>query len=345
MPWDIIGHEWATTYLQQSIASGRDSHAYLLSGPPAIGKRLLARLLAQALLCERNDGVPCGQCRACRKVIAGSHPDLRVAGMDRQAALLGLKDDEAARQKVLRIETIREFQRDLTLKPYEGRRRVFVLHDAERLSDQAANGLLKTLEEPPPYAVLILVADTEGDLLPTVVSRCRPLRLRPLPRSEVLDALHARNVSEADAALLAAWSGGRIGWALAMLDAPDELEARQTRLDTLIALPTQGRSARFAWAEERSKQYRAGEQQEVFAWLDAWQGWWRDLLLAAAGCPEQVTNLDRRATIDKLAARHNPAQITTFMQRVATSAQQLRENANPQLVLENLLLHLPGDDR
>lgn len=341
MAWEIIGHEWATSYLQRSIVSKRDSHAYLISGPPSVGKSLLALRLAQALNCERQDGAPCRECRACRRTENGNHPDLRVGGMASQAEVLGLKEDEALRQKVLRIETVREFQRDISLRPYEAPRRVFILQDAERLSDQAANALLKTLEEPPPYAVLILVAATEGELLPTVVSRCRPIRLRPLSRSQVSMALQERGVIAADADLLAAWSGGRIGWALRMLEAPEDLVSRQEHLDMLVALPAQGRAKRFAWAEERSKQYRSGEQQEVFEWLSLWQSWWRDLLLTASGCGAGITHLDRRDEIERLARRSDPGQIAGFIQRIALSGQQLRENANPQLVLENLVLHIP----
>jgi DNA polymerase-3 subunit delta' len=341
MSWGIIGHAWATDYLERSIAAGRGSHAYLISGPPAIGKRLLALRLAQALVCETQRGAPCQECRQCRRVAHGNHVDLRVAGLDVQASLLGLKDEEAQRQKLLRIETIREFQRDITLRPYEAARRVFILHDAERLSEQAANALLKTLEEPPPYAVLMLVADSEGALLPTVVSRCRPLRLRPLPRAVMAEALIARGLVEGDARLLAAWSNGRIGWALAALEQPEVLELRQERLEALVALPGQGRAARFAWAEERSKEYRGGEQQGVCEWLELWQSWWRDLLLEGAGAGEYLTHLDRQAEIARLAMKHRPPQVAAFIQRIGQSAQQLRENANPQLVLENLVLHIP----
>jgi DNA polymerase III subunit delta' len=292
-------------------------------------------------MCERASGAPCQECRTCRRVARGNHPDLRISGMATQAEELKLKPDEAARQKVLRIETIREFQRDMSLKPYEAQRRVFILHDAERLSEQAANALLKTLEEPPPFAVLILVADTQGDLLPTVVSRCRPIRLRTLPHAEVASALCQRGLDATEADLLARWSGGRVGWALRMLASNDELAARQQRLDALVALPTQGRAARFAWAEELSKLYRTGDQHEVFDWLELWQSWWRDTLLVQYGGDERLTFPDRRDTALQVARRSQPQQIAAFVARIAQSAQQLRENANPQLVLENLVLHIP----
>jgi DNA polymerase-3 subunit delta' len=258
------------------------------------------------------------------------------------AQTAGLKPDEAARQKDLKIDTVREWQRDISLLPYEGRWRVFILHDAERLTEAAANAMLKTLEEPPPYAVLVLVANTAGELLPTIVSRCQPLKLRPVPRARIAAALRERRLAEEEAALLAAWSDGRIGWALRMIDAPEELEARRSQLDALLALVGQPRGVAFRWAEERAKEYRGGEQAAVFALLELWQSWWRDVMLTAAGCVEGVIHVDRRAELEQAAARYRLAEVHAFVARLDAAAQHLRENVNPQLALENVLLHLPG---
>lgn len=339
MAWGIIGHEWAVEQLRVSIRSGADAHAYLFTGPPGVGKRLLALRTAQALNCEHGAGDPCLACRACRRIERGNHPDVRVASMESQAA--AGKAEEAARQKELKIATVREWQRDITLRPYEGQRRVFILHDAERLSEEAANAMLKTLEEPPPYATLILVADS-NDLLPTIVSRCRTLRLRPLPRPQVVAALVARGADADTAALLAAWSGGRIGQALQLLETPDALAQRNEQLAALIAVYEQGRSEAMRWAEQRAREYRSGEQESVFAWLELWQSWWRDVLLVAAGNPEAVVNIDRRADLERIARRHPLPQIYAFVTRLGQAARHLRDNANPNLVLENLALHAPG---
>jgi DNA polymerase-3 subunit delta' len=338
MSWQIIGHEWAIAQLTTSLRAGTDAHAYLISGVPGLGKALLALRLAQALNCEQTEGEPCLVCRACRRIERGSHPDVRLAGMASQAA--ALKPDEAARQKELKIATVREWQRDIALKPYEGSRRVLILHDAERLSDEAANCMLKTLEEPPPYATIILVANSV-ELLPTIVSRCRVLRLRPLPRRQIVETLQARGVTPEDAALLAAWSGGRIGAALAQLDQPDEIARRDEQIQVLLALHGGGMAAGIQWAEQRAKEYRGGEQEQVFAWLELWQGWWRDVLLTAAGSPEGVVNVDRRAELERAAERHQLPELYAFVARIGQAARQLRENGNPQLVLENLALHLP----
>lgn len=342
MAWDIIGHTWAVEQLQQSIQAGTAAHAYLIGGPAGIGKALIALRLAQALNCETSPGDPCRTCRSCRRIERGNHPDVRIAGMATQA--VGLKAEEAARQKELKIGTVREWQQDVNLRPYEARRRIFILHDAERLNEEASNAMLKTLEEPPPYATLVLVANST-DLLPTIVSRCRVLRLRPLGRQQVQAALIERDVEAPDAALLAAWSAGRMGWAIRMLERPDDRQARQEQLDALIALPGQGRAATFRWAEQRAKEYRSGEQETVFGWLELWQIWWRDILLTASGCPENVTNIDRSADLKRVAEQFSLAAIHAAVTRLGATAQQLRENGNPQLVLENLVLHLPDPAR
>jgi DNA polymerase-3 subunit delta' len=341
MNWGVIGHEWAVDFLRRSIGGGRAAHAYLISGPAGVGKSLLALRIAQALNCEQGGPDPCLSCRACKRIERGNHPDARIAGMAAQAA--GLKPDEAARQKDLKIDTVRAWLADINLKPYEGRRRVFILHDAEKLTEAASNAMLKTLEEPPPYATLILVAHTAGELLPTIVSRCRPIKLRPIPRAQIAAALRERyNLAAGDAELLAAWSRGRIGWALRMVETPEELEARQAQLDALLAMAAEPRRAGFRWAEQRAKEYRSGEQAAVFAAIELWQSWWRDVLVTAAGCPEQIVHVDRRAEIAEAARRYRLADIHAFVARLDSTARQLRENVNPQLALENALLHMPG---
>src|SRR5262245_49692559 len=125
MNWDIIGHEWAIDFLRRSIAGGRIAHAYLISGPASVGKALLALRLAQVLNCEGDGTDPCLVCRSCKRTARGNHPDVRIAGMASQAQ--GLKADEAARQKELKIDTVRDWQADISLRPYEGRRRVLIL--------------------------------------------------------------------------------------------------------------------------------------------------------------------------------------------------------------------------
>lgn len=343
MGWGIVGHEWAIDYLQRSIAAGRHAHAYLVSGPNGVGKALLALRLAQALNCETAGSAPCLECRTCRLIENGNHPDVRIASMETQAA--SASSSQAARQRDLKIGTIREWQRDISLKPYEGRRRVFILHDAERLNEEASNAMLKTLEEPPLFATIILVANT-SNLLATIVSRCQSIRLRPLPRQQVAQALiEQAGVDEQQATLLAAWSGGRVGWALHMAASSDSIQTRQAQLDELLQMQNDSRTAFFRWAEERSKEYRGGEQETVLGWLELWRSWWHDMLLVAAGCTEYCMHIDRINDLQRSAQHYTLPEIYDFVVQIGDAVRHLRENVNPQLALEHVFLNMPSAQR
>lgn len=340
--WGIVGHEWAVEYLRRSLQNDRGAHAYLFAGPAHIGKSLLALRLAQALVCELGGPDPCLICRGCKRTTRGNHPDVRTISLERQAAAATGTKADAVRSKELKIGTIREWQRDIDLRPFEARRRVFILEDAHALNESAANAMLKTLEEPPPYAVLILVAHGAGDLLPTIVSRCRVLRLRPLLRKTVAHTLQQRyNVTAEDADLVAAWSGGRIGWANAAVENPDLLDQQQQRLDELVQLGKASRVERMRWAEERAKEYRVGEGAAAVEWVRLWQSWWRDVLLVRAGNAHAITHLDRQHELEGLAQTVSLDQVQHFLQQLDAVHEQLAANVNPQLAFENVTLHVP----
>ena len=341
MNWNMIGHEWAIDYLEQAMSTGHLGHALLVAGPPNVGKTTLALRLAQRLNCEMQHA-PCGNCRACRRIANGNFPDVQIGGLEQQAA--AQKASETIKSK-LGIDAIRAWQADIHLRPYEGQRRVFILHDAHLMTEQAANALLKTLEEPPPFATLILVADGAGDLLPTITSRCHVLKLRAVPREQIEIALSERwNIAAADAALVAAWSGGRVGWAVQVAQAPDVLQTRLEQLETLIALPYQTVPERLRWVEQSTKGIKGAEREQLYDLLDIWQGWWRDVLLVAAGREEGLINVDRREQLEQL--KQLPLQaIHSVLVQLDQAATQIRENVSPQLALEQVVLNLPTNKK
>ena len=324
--WDVVGHQWAVSLLRRSVISGSVSHAYLFAGLPGVGKMALARALAAALLCqsEGKDGVPCGTCRACRLVTSANHPDLHVVASERVGASL-------------KIDQIRELQRQLALTPVEANWRVAILRRFEEATTSAANALLKILEEPPPYVVLVLLTGDVDRLLPTTVSRCQQIPLRPLPVAVVRQALVERwNVESGQADLLAHLSGGRLGWAVRTLGDTRVLQRRTQRLDDLDHLLSASVVERFRYAERLSRDPIAIRET-----LDLWGAWWRDVLLVAAEANAPLTNVDRQKTLRDHARHFGLRQSAAVVKAVRSAVGRLDRNANARLTLEVLMLDLP----
>lgn len=216
---DVQHQPQALALLRRALASGRTHHAYLFEGPEGVGKELMAIALAARLLCEDEmlapDDDSCGACAACRLVAVGNHPDLHLI----HRGLHKLHPDRAVRQRkglFLAVDLVRHFLIEpATMKPTRGRRRVFILRDAERMNEGAQNALLKTLEEPPGAATLILVTSSAARLLPTIRSRCQQVRFGALPPDFVAEQLAARAaLGPPGAAALARLADGRLGVAL-----------------------------------------------------------------------------------------------------------------------------------
>jgi len=339
--WGIEGHAWAVRALVHSIAHDRVAHAYLFVGAHGIGKTTLARKLAQALECAGAPR-PCGACPACVKIARDRHPDVQII----EGVPVGWKFDEKAppppprandsERRTLKIDQIRVLQHQISRAPYEGRWRVIIVRRFEEANDEAANAFLKTLEEPPRHTRLILTARDPNTLLPTIVSRCQMLALRPLARDQVEDALVARwNVARDHAQLLARLSGGRIGWAIRASADGKLLDARRAHLDTLDTLLREGRAERLTRADKLSK------SDDLLQMLDAWLGWWRDVLLIQTGDDARVTNMDRAATLREAAQRLSDTQVHRAIQAIRAAARHMHQNVNARLALEVMLLKLP----
>jgi DNA polymerase-3 subunit delta' len=239
------------------------------------------------------------------------------------------------------IQEIQQLQSELARRPTEGRRRLALIVDAERLSPEAENCLLKTLEEPPPHALLVLTAEEAESLLPTTVSRCARLRLRPVPAERIARHLEAcLGQSAEQARLLASLADGRPGWAIAAATDPGYLAARQAGLDrlgrTLAHRPLGRLEISRALAEGWS-----GKSEQVRAELDLWASWWRDLLLIRLGLTERVRHADRLGELEQQAARYEPATLQAALATLVQARADLDQNVNPRLALDVALLSLP----
>ncbi len=331
--WQVIGQDRAVSILQRGLERGSLAHAYLLVGPPHVGKMTLALNLAQALNCESPEP-PCGQCLPCQKIAAGSHADVQVIGLTQGEA--------AAEAKLLSIDQVRDIQHSASLPPFEGKCKVFITEDAELLSVEAANCFLKTLEEPTGRVVFLLLTANEKLLPETVVSRCQRLELTPLPSPEVEEALQRRwGIEPQRAKLLSRLSQGCLGWAIAATTDDRILQGRNESLERLYEIIRAGVEERFDHAARLAAQF-AQNRASVQEILDLWLGWWRDLLLVKLGCPDYVTNTDQLNVLNEMAGHCTMEQIRDCLHSIRMAGEQLRQNANPRLVLEVLMLDMPG---
>ena len=332
--WKTLGHDRAVKSLKRGLELGRTSHAYLFAGPAHVGKMTLAMDLATALNCVDSDR-PCGECPQCRRIIGGLHADVRVSGLESEEGAQG-------RWRVsISIDQVRAVQREASLKPFEGRCRVFIFDGAEHLSEEAANSLLKLLEEPPEQVVLVLLTSDARTLPATIVSRCQLLELRPLPMPTVVEVLREGHGADPDTAMeIARLSGGRLGWALDAAARPEVLEERADRLEAIVDMVSAGLESRFAYATALSSSFfrsRETAREELRLWLD----WWRDLLLVKEGGATYVTNLSRADTLTEMAGSMTSAEISYAIASVRETWGHLESNVNARLALEELMLVLP----
>ena len=335
--WPIFGHALWVKWLHSiatSTAQDARQHAYLLLGSPQIGKTTLARLFAQALLCTAaHEARPCGACRSCRLFEAGSHPDFRfVQPLDKDGNV-----DRAG--GMLREQQATEIIREAALRPVEATRKIFLLQDVQSANPTFANKLLKTLEEPPAHVTLLLTATDRSQLLPTIVSRCQLLELRPLSSETVEQALVQRwQVAAERARLLARLSGGRLGWAVQQLDDAAGSAQRSEQLAWLEEMLTANRIQRL---DRAAKLAGERDSQTLFGLLATWTSWWRDVMLVQNHCADLCTNLDQQERLARVAEQLRADAVEHFLHTLQQTEAYLQHTTNTRLALDVLLLEMP----
>lgn len=330
MNWDLAGHEWAVAQLQQHLLSHEVRHVYLFTGLPNIGRRTLALRLIQALNCPYppHPGEPCRACRTCEQIEHLQYPDLEIVQAE-------------GNSRDIKIDQIRALQHRLVLAPFSSAFRVALLLNFQDANLNAQNALLKTLEEAPERAILILTADTPEALLPTIVSRCEVMRLRPLGIEDAVQYLSTLpGMEPAQAHYLAHLSGGRIGYARFLFENPGEQDRLEAIAEQMLTLLVANRRMRFVYAEQLTREW--GKSRDALAQaMQVWLSLWRDLLICAAGAEVPITNLKFEARLRNLAGLIEVSTAQQVVASIESSFSSLEGNANPRLLAEVLFLEMP----
>jgi DNA polymerase-3 subunit delta' len=328
---DVLGHNRLTSLLKRSAAGGSLPPSLLFTGPAGIGKRKTAVALAQTLNCLTPlDGDACGTCPACTRIARGVHPDVTVVEPEDSGAI--------------KIEQVRTIVDRAAYRPFEGKRRVVVVDEADALVVQAQNALLKTLEEPPPSSVFILVTSRPDVLLPTVRSRCPELRFRPLPPAEIAAALIARGMPESEAHAVAATANGSLSQALEAV-AGDLVDARAIAQRVLIEAAAEREPARrIGAAKELLTKVGSGgaaDREQLSSYLRAMASLLRDAEVLATGAdPATLANADARPAVERLASIYQRERGVNAFNAVDRALVALDRNAGVKIVADWLVLQL-----
>ena len=319
---DVVGQEAVKEHFRTAVSSDRVSHAYMLIGEAGLGKNALADAFSKMLLCERDPLHPCGVCHACKQVAAGTHPDVIHVTHEKP--------------NTIGVDEIRDqLSAEVAIRPFSGKRRVFIVPDADKMSVQAQNATLKTIEEPPSYAVILLLCSREDALLETIRSRCVKLRLRPVPDRELLSWLRSlEGVTEEQAELAAGFARGKPGKAREMALSEAFRERCTADLKLLTELPGGGTEQLLAGIARVRE-----DHPDPGTFLDFVRMYCRDLLvLKKRGRREDLIFPEWDKELTRAAVQTTLHGIGRILEETERTEERFRANVNPELAIELLLL-------
>lgn len=320
----ILGHENIISQLKGAVANKRVNHAYIFNGEDGSGKTLMAKAFAEALLCEKGGEEGCGECHFCRQTMSENNPDLVWVRHEKPASI-GVDD--------VRTQLVEDIQ----IKPYNGKYKVYIIDEAEKLTPQAQNAILKTIEEPPAYGVIIFLTNNDEIFLPTIISRCIVLNFRPLRDNAITEYLIKEyKIPEYEAKMCAAYSQGRIGKAVNLVNSGDFSKIKDEAVN-LVKNVYNYDIADLIDAVKRVSEYKIS----ISDYIDIIQMWYRDVLLFKV--TKDANNLifsDEINAIRKAASRSSYEGIENIMRGCEIAKTRLKANVNFELAMELMLLNI-----
>ena len=337
----LIGNDDVKESLRHLLESGRVPGSLLFTGEEGIGKKLFALELAKAMNCRNRVSVEaCDECSSCKRISRSTFPPFGKDEDDKERLIWSEHADVAMARpykNIIRVKVMRELEREANFRPFEGAARIFIVEDADTMNDQAANALLKTLEEPPPTSHLILTTSNPTALLPTIRSRCQSIRFAPIPREAIETFLvEEKKFPTADAALLSRTAGGSLGRALGT-DIDTYRERRDSMLEVLTALVLTGDRAQLLRAAEALAAPK--DRDEYERRLDALEGLIRDAWALRLGRPDEtIVNGDLLKKLKSVAAELKSEQAGSWLKQIEELRGALEVNLNRKIASDALLL-------
>lgn len=319
---DIVGHEQIKEHFQMAIENHKVSHAYILTGEEGMGRKSLAHAFALALLCEKGKPEPCMECHACKQILSGNHPDL-IHVMHEKPNSIGVDD-------------IREQINDtIMIRPYSSYYKIYIVDEAEKMTQQAQNALLKTIEEPPSYAIILLLTTNQNAFLPTILSRCVQLKLKPLRdfvvKGYLTDALH---VPEADADIFSAFARGNLGKAISLVSSEEFKQMYEEVLRILKSIQSMDISELLDSIKNLKEQ-----NLNIYECLDFMQMWYRDVLLYKVTKDMNLLIFkDQYRSINEISMSSSYEKLERVMEAIDKARVRLEANVNMELVIELMLI-------
>lgn len=319
---DIIGHEDIVKHFKSSIELGKVSHAYILNGEKGVGKKTLAAVVAKSLQCESGEPDPCNTCKSCLQAESGNQPDI-----------IWIKHEKPS---VISVDEIRtQILNDIDLKPYSSKYKIYIIPDAQLMNPQAQNALLKTLEEPPEYAIIMLLTNNMDKFLPTILSRCIVLNFKPVEPLDMMEYLTTQiGVDQATARFCTDFAQGNLGKAVRLAISPEYGEIKEDTVRLLRQMDSMEIDEIIAAVKQMGK-YKL----DVTDYIDIMTMWFRDILMVKiSNSPNKLIFKNEYSVMRKQASRISYEGVEEILEAMDKLKIRLEANVNFDIAMELMLL-------
>lgn len=319
---DIVGQENIISHMKNAIRLNKISHAYIINGEKGMGKKTIAKVFSMTLQCEKGGEKPCMQCHSCKQAMSNNHPDIKWITHEKPSTIA--------------IDDVREqINNDIAIKPYSGKYKIYIMDEAQKMTIQAQNALLKTIEEPPAYGIIILLTDNKDSFLQTILSRCVALQMKPVSSERIINYLREKEkIPDYQAKMVVNFAGGNLGRAIRLASMEEFGELKEMVVKHLTGVCDASVTDISGYVKEASV-----FKDNISEYIDLVVAWFRDVLIYKASKDiNQLIFKEEHSLIEKYSIRISYNGINRVFEAADKVGLRLRANVNFDLTIELLLL-------